>query len=491
MSPSRIFECAVIAIDIAMLPTLANAAELRLANVWSDRAVIQRDALIRVFGFSRPRSDVRAEFAGTAVDAKADDVGRFVVELPAQGASAEPRSLRVSSGSEAIEVKDLLVGEVWLCSGQSNMEWHVEWCDGAAEAANSPDPALRMYTGEVTFGFEPFADAPGRWEATTASTVAHFSATAYWFGRELRRELDVPIGLVHVSWGGSAIEAWTSLEALRGLPSAARYLEAYEKYRVELAAGSAAQAEGESGVPDPRHRPAHLFHGMIHPLLDLSFRGAIWYQGESNATADRGDEYREFLPAMIRDWRARFRNGEFPFLIVQLPNFAPGDDYWRYPVVRDSQLDTARSMKNVGLAVTVDLGDDVDIHPKNKPDVGRRLSRLALHHTYGRKEVVPTGPLFRAASFADAKARVEFDLFGSSLVGTETGEGETRTLAGFEIAGESQVFVPAKARVVGDGVFVWSEQVTDPKFVRYGWHGSPPISLRNAEGIPASPFDSR
>lgn len=606
-----------------MLASAASAETLRLAAVWSDHAVIQRDAPIRVFGRAAPKARVDASFDEARATTTADDAGRFVLELPAQPASFEPRSLRVASGDESLAVEDLLVGEVWLCSGQSNMEWHVEWCDGAEDAANAPDSALRMFTGEVTFGFEPAADAPGLWEAATAATVARFSATAYWFGRELRRELSVPIGLVHVSWGGSAIEAWTSLEALRPLRHAQKYLDAYEKYRsasvldpaayaaiavddsawsvapvpsffadlghdgpgtiwfrreIEVPAAHAGQAlrlhlgpiddedvtywdgvelgrtsgwrtereyvvpaervragravlavevkngagpggiygdpsllslapeaggaaiplagswrmkvGADFGMPDPRHRPAHLYHGMIHPLLDLRFRGAIWYQGESNATADRGDEYREFLPAMIADWRARFRNGDFPFLVVQLPNFAPGDDYWRYPIVRDAQLATARSTKGVGLAVTIDLGDDADIHPKNKIDVGRRLARLALHGTYGRDDVVPTGPLFRAASFAGGTARVEFDLFGSSLIGTESGAGGERTLAGFEIAGADERFVPGKARIAGDAVEVWSDEVAEPAYVRYGWHGSPPVSLRNAQGLPASPFAS-
>lgn len=603
--------------------TESMAAELRLASVWSDHAVVQRDLPIRVFGSANPGASVEAEFAGARASSRADDVGRFVVVLPSQSASSEPRSLRVASGGETIEVNDLLVGEVWLCSGQSNMEWHVDGADGAEDAARSAtDPRLRVFTGDVTYDFEPVSDVKGRWEASTPQSVPHFSATAFYFGRELLSRLDVPIGLVHVSWGGSTIEAWTSLEALAPLPAARRYLDAYASYRAasdldpaefaavavddskwptvpvpsyfkdiglegagtvwfrrfvevpshfegkpltltlgpiddddvtywngekigetsgwtvereyvvpanlaragracvvvkvqngageggiygeasKLRLGLAGGAESLSlagewrmargpdlGMPDPRHRPAHLYHGMIYPLLDLRFRGAIWYQGESNALDDRGSEYYEFLPAMITDWRTRFGMGDFPFYYVQLPNFADDDDaFWHFRIVRDAQLATYRTLPNVGLAVTIDIGDDVDIHPRNKLDVGRRLARLAFFGTYGDSSVVPTGPLFRAARFEGDRARVEFDLFGATLIGKESDLGGRSTLAGFEIAGADRIFVPAFARVVGDGVEVWAESVPVPAAVRYAYEGCPEVSLWNSEGLPASPF---
>ncbi len=608
-------------------PAIVAAGSLRLAPVLTDHAVLQREKPIHVFGTADPGAVVTAEFAGQTARSTARADGRFVVELPSLPASALPRDLVVGCGADHLTVRDVLVGEVWLCSGQSNMEWRLRDADGGEAAARAAtDTRLRQFTADVTYGFEPREDLPGRWTAAGPETALEFSAVAFFFGRDLLARLDVPIGLLDVSWGGSTVEAWTSLDALAKCPTAKRFLDPYEKYRaaaaidpsrfagadvddskwevvtlparfadlghdvqgsiwfrheiaigpelagkelrltlgpiddddvtywdgvrigatsgwttdrvytipadavkagvaklaVEVINGSGpggvygkpdqlalAPADGSApsiplagawrlkpaidvAIPDPRHRPAHIFHGMIHPLLELRLRGAIWYQGENNALDDRGPEYYEIFPAMIEDWRARFGQGAFPFLCVQLPNFADDDDaFWHYRIVRDAQLATSRALANVGLAVTIDVGDDVDIHPRNKLDVGRRLARLALRGTYGFEDVVPTGPLQRDATFEGGVARVRFDLFGSKLVGRETGGADDaagRGLAGFEIAGSDRVFVPARARIENDEVIVESPDVPHPAAVRYAWEGCPPVSLFNAEGLPASPF---
>jgi sialate O-acetylesterase len=607
----------------ASLSCSIGAAELRLAPLFSDHLVIQRETVTRVWGEAAPGAAVEVVFGGVRVSAKAAESGRFVAELPPFAASSEPRSLVVTSGSERVAVADVLVGEVWFCSGQSNMEWQVRICHGADDAQRSAtDPRLRTFKANVTFDYAPVAEVGGAWSVATPESVLDFSATAFYFGRELLAKLDVPIGLLDVSWGGSAIEAWTSLDALRPLATAKRFLDDYDRYSVtpvidplDFAAPSVDESNWEhaklpaffadlghavtgtiwfrrhvaipeswvgrelrlrlgpiddnditywngerigategwtadrdytiaaervvagdavlvvevkngsgpggiygapdalsigpvddpaaaiplagdwrmklgvvSNAPDPRARPAHIYHGMVHPLLDARFRGVIWYQGESNALDDRGAEYYEILPAMITDWRRRFDQGDFPFLIVQLPNFAPDDSFWRYQIVRDAQLATYRNTKNVGLAVTLELGDPHDIHPGNKLDVGRRLARLAFHDVYGFADVVPTGPFYQRHEIEGDRVRITFDLFGSKLVGRAADGSPAVRLDGFEIAGDDGMFVAAEATLDGDTVVVRSAEVEKPAAVRYAYEGVPPVSLFNAAGLPASPF---
>ena len=499
------------------------------------------------------------------------------------------------------------------------MAWGVDGADGAEAAkADANDPRIRMFTGARRSTLEPQDDLPGAWVVATPETVGRFSATAYYFGRELLRELDVPVGLVNVSWGGSTVQAWTSFETLRTLPAAARTLEAFETYqrqlgelpegladadlddsawqavelpamfkdighdidgtiwfrrRVTLPSAWRGQAltlelgpiddedhtyvqgtqvgntngwqrerrytippaltadetltlavrvrdgsgpggfhgaaesmrvfkEGEEvdavalaggwrarvgmtvETPADQHRPAHLFHGMLVPLRDYAIRGCIWYQGENNAIGQDSLEYYELFPAFIRDLRTQLGRPELPFGLVQLPNFAENDStFWYYPIVRDAQLRAFRSLEHVGMAITTDVGDAQDIHPRNKLDVGRRLARWALSQVYAVDDRTPTGPIFERATFAAGEARVEFRTWGAEL------DVKGSALGGFEVAGVDRVFHPATARVAGTSVVLRSDAVPTPAAVRYAWGNDPAdATLVNGDGLPASPF---
>jgi len=300
---------------------------------------------------------------------------------------------------------------------------------------------------------------------------------AYYFGRELHETLKVPIGLVHSSWGGTPAEAWTPTAALRAEASLAPLLEQWKQRITD------ARAKGAKDPSLHHHHPGNLYRGMIAPLVPLSIRGAIWYQGESNA--GRAWEYRTLFPVMIRAWREVWGRPDLPFHFVQLANFRkvepqPGDSAWAE--LRDAQQHTLRTVPHTGMAVTIDIGEAGDIHPKNKQDVGRRLARQALHAQYG-KAAVPSGPLYREHAHVGAKVTIHFDHVGDGLAARD---GET--LLGFTIAGEDRKFVPATARIEGETVVVFSPQVPKPAAVRYAWADNPVCNLVNAEGLPASPF---
>ena len=603
-----------------ILLSSASSAEVRLPHVFGDHMVLQRDEPVWIFGQAAPGEAVQLEFAQQSLRGQADDAGHFRLQLAAMPASATSRQLRLSGPENTIELEDVLVGDVWLCSGQSNMVWSVDGADGAEEArAQARDARIRMFTGELVSTPEPQQDLNGQWLVANADTVGSFSAVAYYFGRELLGELDIPIGLLNVSWGGSTVEAWTTVGTLETLPAARELLETNAEFSrdtglaTDLFAGpevddadwesvqlpasykeighdidgviwfrrhqtlppewrgrelrlemddiddedhtyaqgvlvgntngwdaardylvpaacttgetltlavrvrdgsgpggfrGAAQAMRIGPADDPlarlplagewrcrvsstgnplpeQHRPGYLYNGMLHPLLDCGLRGLIWYQGENNAIREAAVDYYELFPAFVRDLRAQFQRPELPFILVQLPNFARnGDEFWRYPVVRDAQLRAFRSLPELGMAITIDIGQADNIHPRNKLEVGRRLARWALSRTYGRRELVPTGPILRAAHFEGQEVRVEFESWGSELQARGGAP-----LGGFELCGADEVFHPATARLADGVVLVRSVEVPAPIALRYAFVNDPAdANLVNAQGLPASPF---
>ncbi|HMP08578.1 MAG TPA: sialate O-acetylesterase, partial [Lacipirellulaceae bacterium] len=309
------------------------------------------------------------------------------------------------------------------------------------------------------------------WVRVTPESVARCSAVGYYFARELQRELDVPIGLVGCNWGGTPMEAWTSRKALRSRAAFAARVDADD-------APPANDQEAEARTRAPHHRPGVLFGGMTAPVIPYAIRGVIWYQGESNA--GRHAEYAELSRLMIADWRQRWNQGDFPFLLVQLAGWEPGGDSW--PYLREAQADTLEA-PNVGMAVAIDIGDRTDIHPRNKQEVGRRLALAAQAIAYG-EDVPYAGPTFRDLSIDGRRARVAFDHVYDGL----RANGD---LIGFEIAGADGRFVPAHAEIDGEEVVVSSDEVAEPTQVRYAWAAYPEANLRNAAGLPAVPFRSR
>ncbi|MFO1524309.1 MAG: sialate O-acetylesterase [Kiritimatiellia bacterium] len=627
----------------------APAAEPRpfLHPLFSDGAVLQRGTPVPVWGWAAPGETVTVEFAGQKASAIAGADGKWMARLPALEASDQPRVLRAAGTTTAArEVQNVVVGDVWICSGQSNMEMGVGMCNVPDEVAAADHPMIRLLTVPRKVSNEPLDLFSGSWTPCSPATVVAngwggFSATGYFFGRELHRELKVPVGLIHSSWGGTICEAWTSAEdcAPAGLRRAGRRgsggrrratvrrhdpdtveawygkndpgtsagwqkpaaddagwasmnlpvawengglpgydgiawfrksfdapadwagkdlvlslgpiddmdttfvngvkvgaKDVWNQDRVYRIPGNLVQAGrnviairvldtagagGINGQPAQMHvgpegaaapvslagawrmkdsapmgRVAGLpvatssnnpnvttvlYNGMIAPLLPYAIKGAIWYQGESNA--GRGYQYRALLPAMITDWRARFGVGDFPFYIVSLANFQqppaqPSESDWAE--LREAQAMTAKNLKNCGLAVAIDIGDAVDIHPKNKMEVGRRLALAALAQVHGR-EVEYSGPWYKGMTVEDGRIRLAFD----HAAGLAAKDGR---LTGFAIAGEDRKFVWADAVIDGGTVVVSAVDVPKPVAVRYAWHANPVCNLVNAAGLPAVPF---
>ena len=518
--PLRLVLLTCLAATVASQPAMAT---LHLPEFFSDHAVLQRDRPVPVWGWADKDEAVTVHLGGQTRTTTADGQGRWSVRfdpLPATAPDAAPLTLEVSDeGNELIACRDVLVGEVWLCSGQSNMEFTMTGVlDGAKEIAAANDPRIRQFQvprdGASTPQNAAFLN-PARWEpATTPGSVAHFTAVGYYFAREISRALGgVPVGIIDSTWGGTAIQSWMSVEALQAAPgryeallkgkeketadwpARQRQIEAdtrdWEKRAAEAkAAGQPAPPNKpwNPGPPDqPQWTPANLYNGMIHPLLPYAIRGALWYQGEANAGFGKAGaaEYTALQADLIRSWRAAWNEGDFPFDFVQLPNWREGGkaDGTNWAYFRDAQRAVLDAVPNTGMAVTIDMGESEDIHPRNKQVVGHRLALLALKNTYGQS-VADRGPVFRAAHPDGAGGmRVEFDGAGDGLVAKD---GPPRN---FELAGADKIFHPADAAVQGDAVIVSCALVAAPVAVRYAWSNDPAgCNLYNHDGLPAAPF---
>ncbi len=407
-------------------------ADVELPAVFADHMVVQRDRPIAVWGTAEAGESVSVRLGRRSARAKADEQGDWRVALEALPAGG-PHVLTVE-GRNRIQHEDVLVGEVWICSGQSNMSWPVAQArDAASEIAAAEHPTLRLCTIDRTIAPEPRRDVPTRgWVVCAPESVKHFSAVAYYFGRELQRELQVPIGLIHTSWGGTPVEAWTPKPVLAALPEAEAVLQHWQRRVAEWEE----TGEGKDPLASP-HYPSGLFNAMVAPLVPFSFRGAIWYQGESNV--GRAWHYRTVFPAMIQAWRTAWDAGDFPFYFVQLANYrerreAPGESAWAE--LRDAQLHTLEAVPATGMAVTIDIGEAKNIHPKNKQEVGRRLALWALKRDYDRPGPC-SGPLLQGWETEGAKAILHFRHVGDGLA-CPAGE----MPKGFAIAGEDRVVVP-------------------------------------------------
>ena len=434
----------------------AEEAALKFPSIFGNNMVLQRDQPIPVWGRTRAGEKISVSLADARVDATADAEGNWKVRLPAQKAGG-PHTLTVQGEKEQRKFENVLIGEVWLCSGQSNMQMAVKSAtNGAQEAAAANDPQLRLFS--VTFAMAPVPqfDCQGSWEACSPKTAADFSAVGYYFGRELRKELGVPVGLIHSSWGGSVCEAWMSREALAADPDYAQILQRAGR-RIDHGTG--------------------MYNNMIHPLIPYGIRGTIWYQGEGNCL--RSYQYRKLFPALIADWRTRWGQGDFPFYYVQLSPFGRHQTEW--PELWEAQFLTLK-VPNTGMAVITDIGEPRNIHPLNKQGVGHRLALWALAKTYGKSDVAYSGPLYKSMQVEGDKIRLQFD----HAKGLKSRDG--KPLDWFTIAGEDRQFKPATATIDGDSVVVHSSEVKAPVSIRFGWSDVAQPNLVNGADLPASPF---
>lgn len=519
--------CQALLAFIACAPVLAD---VRLPAILGSHMVLQRGGTAPIWGWADPGEQVavKASWAPEGLSVVAGGDGRWRVNLSTPAAGG-PHTLTITGRNE-IELEDILVGEVWLCSGQSNMQMPLKHptpgytepvLNHEAEIAKANHPNIRLFLVPYTASDATLDEGKGEWRRCTPESVERFTALGYFFGRELHGRLGVPVGLIGASQGASALESWTShgvlaadpgyapileryAEALRNLPAAKR------KYEEDTKAWEAlAPAEQETQVRPWRPygdykfcAPSTLYNGMIHPVIPFAMRGVIFYQGEENSiwTLD----YQKLFSQMIGSWRAAWENPELYFFFAQLSSYdvnhlSPVSRYWiewhpnekqkatisddSWAKVQEAQLKSLQ-VPNTGLAVTIDVGDPSNIHPVNKQEVARRLALWALAKTYGQK-IVYSGPIYRSLRQEGKKAVVGFEPLQSPLAARGTGP-----LQGFSVAGQDRVFHPAQARIEGEKVIVWSEDVRTPVAVRYAWGSYPEHNLANEAGLPASPFRS-
>ena len=531
----------LLGLALLFLPPLLRA-DVKLPGIFGDHMVLQQDKTIPIWGTAAPGEAVAVTLGAATGKSTADASGKWRVDLPAQLEVATPQELIVA-GANTLKFEDVLLGDVWVCSGQSNMGFPLkDERNAATEIPQSADPQLRLFqVGRKPIGTPQDDVAGGKWVLCDPTTVPTFSAVAYYFGHELRQTLKRPIGLIATSWGDTPAEAWTSLSGLQKDPALKHYVDSYRRTQDIAAkitpetkadfeaksaqwtkdqvdwqkAVAAAKAANQPPPPQPTPPPANpdpffatkypnvptcLFNGMVAPIIPYAIKGVIWYQGESN-TAYGGD-YHILFPTMISDWREKWGEGDFPFLFVQLARYhgAP-NEFW--PTVREAQL-TTLSLPNTAMASAVDIGDPNQIHPADKMDVGQRLAKAAHKIAYG-ENVVGEGPIYDSMKIDGKTIRISFtkESIGSGLTpglppwlpagtlpvlsGTIAPVAPSE-LTDFLIAGPDQNFVPAKAIVDHDTVIVSSDAVTSPVAVRYGWSNTPTINLYNKEGLPASPF---
>ena len=497
------------AVLLASVLTALPGPALELAPPFTDHAVLQRDTAVPVWGWDdQPGADLTVAFAGQVKRTRVNAGGTWRADLDPLPANATGGDLVVTRGNTRITLRDVVVGEVWLASGQSNMEWGLHSSPRLyeVEQAKPANPLIRHLRVDHAGADVPATRVPhGGWQAAAPDTIGGFSAVGYFFAQAVSGKLNVPVGILHASWGGTAIESWIPEPVLRTHRSwpalSRRWQDAMTVWPERYAAQPGLEAKWQKAQEEFRTKgtpvtmewprpplgpgsgfaPARLYNGMIAPFVPYALRGALWYQGESNVGRHR--DYAELLPAMIGAWRAAWPQGDFPFLVVQLPNFVGWDKEtgtgWAY--LREAQETAVRRTPATGLAVTIDGTEPDDLHPQEKRPVGDRLARLALARVHGVRDIVDSGPVVQAVAREGAALRVTF-------AQAEGLRSTTPTVGGFEIAGADRVFHPATAQIEGATVVVTAAAVPEPAAVRYAFRNTPDAPLVNAAGLPAAPF---
>ncbi|HPF37949.1 MAG TPA: sialate O-acetylesterase [Phycisphaerae bacterium] len=502
-----------VCVAAAISSTLAMAGDLRTPSIISDHMVLQQGAPTTLWGWAAPNATVEVRFDDHRVSAQANADGAWRATLPPLPTNATPATLTISSGDEEILVNDVLVGEVWLCSGQSNMEWRVRDSDNGEEEVRSADwPLIRHIAAPRRTASTPESDIDAHWEVCTPEKAGDFTAVGYFFGRRLHTELKAPIGLVHCSWGGTRIEPWTPLEGfeqvpeLRAIyetidtkrPGSQRYQKTADAYLQEasdwLKAARQSVDQGDAiaeppGFPDQLrpysrpHEPTTLYNGMMSPFVPYTIRGAIWYQGEANH--DEGMAYLTKTQALLRGWRSLWERPELPFYFVQIAPYPYGQENPHIlPEFWEAQAAIEKQIKHTGMVVISDIGALNDIHPRNKQDVGTRLANLALHRTYGHDDIIDSGPRFESFRVEGDKLLVTFDHVGKGLRARDHGP-----LTCFEISGGSAPWTAANAEIAGpDTIALSAPGVQTPTAVRFAWDKLATPNLVNSANLPTAPF---
>lgn len=463
------------------------AVAIQLPEIFCDNMILQGNKEMHIWGWAEPGEKIKVSFNGHTKKIKTSKNGEWITTLDPQQYGG-PYILRIEGKEQVIELNNILIGDVWFCSGQSNMVWKVSQANHAEQEIASADyPAIRSFNVGREIAFEPSYTIKGKWEVCSPGTVGNFSAVAYFFARKLYQETNIPIGIINASWGGTEIEPWISGNSFAKLPDELKDHYNYnaencpDSVKIRLMTGNADPAKIQ-----PNLYPSVLYNAMVSPIVRMPIKGVIWYQGENNAHAKRSDDYYTLFPCLIQDWRERW-GYEFPFYWVQLASYKPEsllpeESFWAE--LRDAQHQTL-TLPKTGEAVTIDIGEANDIHPKNKQDVGFRLALIALYQLH-KQEIVYSGPVYKSMDIKENRVILDFDHTGSGL----KAKNKYGYLQGFSVAGADQQFVWAKAYIKNNNqVVVYSDEIADPVFVRYAWSDNPgDANLFNQEGLPASPF---
>lgn len=443
-------------------------ADVEIQPIFGDNMVLQRNSTVNLWGTAKPgeRVNITTSWKKSAKFNTLKD-GKWKIELKTPDAGG-PHTITIR-GKNTIKINNIMFGEVWLCTGQSNMDCDMKFFKDTKDAiAKSNYPDIRFFVVEKKVSKEPVEELKGKWTVCTPETTAGFSATGYFFGLKLYQELKVPIGLIECAWGGTRIEAWTPWDKQKDIPRLVNDLKNTKK-------------------PGDPNLPSTLYNGMTNPLTPFTVKGAIWYQGESNA--GNANEYADQLALMISSWREKWGQGDFPFYFVQLPGFQtvwsnPVEENASWALLREAFANAAEKVPNTGMAITIDIGEEKDIHPQQKSKVGERLARLALKKDYG-KDIAWSGPIMKSCEFKDGKAIVKFETGGSPLAAKDS-----KVVKGFAFCDSNGAFTRARAQITGDDTIeVFSEEVKNPTIVYYAWAQNPAgVNLINKDGLPASPF---
>ncbi len=498
--------CLIAALGALLAGVATVQADVRLPEVISNNMVLQKDIPLPIWGWADAGEEVTVTLGDSTVKSMADGAGKWKVTLPAVKTAGGPHEMTVK-GKNEIKVSNILIGEVWAGSGQSNMQWNVaQSINGQQEIANAKFPKIRLFIIPLIPSGTPAEHVAAQWVECSPETVAGSSAVLFFFGREIHQQLDMPVGLITTAWGGTRIQPWIPPQGYTAIPeldgekkewlgmlngyadSLARYADAIKVYDHAVEAAK----PGDALPAVPTDLPGHplnsnfqhtgLYNGMIHPIVPFGIRGFLWYQGESNN--GQGMHYYQLKRGLIEGWRSVWNqegNRDFPFLFAQLAPYNYGGDPTRLAGIWEAQTATL-AMKNTGMAVLTDITTLNDIHPPNKQEVGRRLSLWALANTYGKANLVYSGPLYKSMKADGSKAIIKFD----HAAGLKSRDG--KELSWWSIAGEDKKFVKATAKIEGDTVVVTADGVTKPAAVRFGWHQLAEPNLNNGADLPASPF---
>ncbi len=516
--PIRKHGCIRLLASLLFLISVNSIADVKMSAIFANNMVLQQNQKLPVWGWAEPGENVTVEFGGQKKETVADAQGGWMVKLDPLKASSEPQTMTISSSktspspnppvskSPNLQITNILVGEVWLCSGQSNMALTVSQAKNAEQEISEADyPAIRQFSVFRKVSGQPERSLTGRlsWTVCTPDKVGGFTAVGYFFAREIYKALKIPVGIISASVGDTPAAAWTQWEVMEKNPNlepilqrfkqdcvgSEEKLKDYQEWKKAVEEAKAAGTKPPNGIGEPMHdlnfrRPSGLFNGMINPLVPYAIRGVLWYQGEYDGL--RAAEYNHLLPAMIGSWRQIWGAGDFPFYIVQLANYGREktnpNQCGAWPFLREAQAATAAKLPNCGLAVAIDVGEAGNIHPTNKQEVGRRLSLLALSKDYGRKDIVRSGPVFKSMSIEGRDVSITFDSLGGGLLS----KGEE--LKGFAVSGSDKIYYWADAKIKGDTVVLSSAKVDAPVAVRYAWGDNPACNLYNKEDLPAVPF---